>query len=229
MKKPPMNSEVLTPPLKWNRRKEARPSEIINAAMDVFVENGFAAANLDDIAKRAGIAKGTLYRYFDTKEDLFRAAARQAMTGNLDAMAVATQNEQGPLKALLPLLLARATGKMGDSRVPAFARMVISESRAFPDLARIWHDDVAERVLDLVSGFIARAQARGEVRAGDPRLFAFSIMGPMVAATLFRDIFGSFSPNVPDMNALAAQHAETVLNGLLVSAEKPTPDKGRPL
>ena len=71
---------------KRRRRKDARPAEIINAAMDVFVEHGFAGAKLTDVAKRAGVAKGTLYLYFETKEDLFRATAREALTANLEAV-----------------------------------------------------------------------------------------------------------------------------------------------
>jgi hypothetical protein len=84
------------------------------------------------------------------------------------------------------MLLSRAAEMMTGGRLPAIARMVIGESRKFPDLARIWHDDVAARVVHMVAGIIARAQARGEVAPGDPRLHAFSLMGPMVMAMLFR-------------------------------------------
>jgi AcrR family transcriptional regulator len=205
---------------KWNRRKDARPGEIIDAAMDVFVERGFAAAKLDDIARRAGIAKGTLYRYFETKEDIFRAVARHAIATNLQAIEAAGVSVNGSLTDLVALLLRRVADNTGDSRIPAIARMVIGESQTFPDLARIWHDDVAARVLDLVAGIVVRAQERGEVQPGDPRLFAFSIVGPMISALLYHQLFGSFSAQAPDLNALAAQHARTVLHGLLTPTGK---------
>lgn len=204
---------------KWNRRKEARPAEIIEAAMDVFVEHGFAAAKLDDVAKRAGIAKGTLYRYYDTKEDLFRAVVQHAVAANLQAIEEAAKAFQGSLSELVPILLMRAAERVGDSRVPALARLVIGESRVFPDLARIWHDNVVARLLTLLTGLIAQAQARGEARAGDPKAYAFSIVGPMVMALLFHEVFGSDSPHAPNLPALATQHAETVLRGITMPSD----------
>jgi AcrR family transcriptional regulator len=199
---------------KWTRRKEDRPAEIVDAAIDVFVEKGFAATTLTEVAKRAGVVKGTLYIYFNNKEDLFRAAARQAITSNLDAIEQTAANFNGSLSELVPMLLQRAAGRMGDSRIPAIVRMVLSESRAFPDLARIWHDEVVARVLGLLTKLVTDAQARGEIRAGDPKLFAISIIGPMVMGVLFREVFGVDSPFAPDLSALALQHSETVLRGL---------------
>ncbi|WP_458097981.1 TetR/AcrR family transcriptional regulator [Roseomonas sp. WA12] len=200
--------------LKRQRRKDARPGEIIDAAMDVFAEKGFAAAKLDEVASRAGVAKGTLYRYFETKDDLFRAVARRAIASNLEAMQVGAEAFEGSLAEFVPVLLARFASTLGDSRLPAIARMVISESRSFPDLARIWHDDVASKALALLSGIIARGQKRGEIREGDPQLHAFSIIGPMMMGMLFREIFGEAGGDLPDMSRLAELHAETVLRGL---------------
>jgi AcrR family transcriptional regulator len=202
---------------KWNRRKEARPAEIIEAAMDVFVEKGFAAARLDDVAKRAGIVKGTLYRYFDTKEDVFRAVARHAIATNLDAIEQAASAFGGSLAELVPALLIRMADHLSDSRVPAIVRMVVADSRTFPDLARIWHDEVVTKVLAFLTGLIAQAQARNEVRPGDPKLYAFSIIGPMVTALLFHEVFGEFSASPPKLSDLAAQHAQAVLRGMLVT------------
>jgi AefR-like transcriptional repressor, C-terminal domain len=96
---------------------------------------------------------------------------------------------------------------MKGGRVPAIARMVIGESRNFPDLARIWYDDVVASVIGILTAIIARAQARGEVAPGDPRLHAFSLMGPMVIAE---------GANPPDLQALADTHAGTALRGLLM-------------
>src|SRR5215467_3369579 len=166
---------------KWRRRKEARPGEIVEAALEVFAEKGFAAAKLDDIARRAGISKATLYLYFETKEEIFRAVAQAAIAALLGPLETPAEASDESFAEFAPRLLSRAAGIMKGGRVPAIARMVIGESRNFPDLARIWHDDVVTSVVGMVTGFIARAQGRGEVAPGDPRLHAFSLMGPMEA------------------------------------------------
>lgn len=204
---------------KWNRRKDARPAEIIEAALDIFAESGFAAAKLGDVAKRAGVVKGTLYRYFDTKEDLFRAVVQHAASINLKNIELISTGFRGTLRELVPLILSGAAGRMGDSRVPALARLVIGESRTFPDLATIWHDNVVAQMLRLMTGIIAEAQQRGEVRPGDPALYAFSVLGPMVAGALFQEMFGLSSPYAPDLQALAKQHGDTVVRGMLVSVD----------
>ena len=107
-------------------------------------------------------------------------------------------------------------------RVPAMARMVIAESQNSPDLARIWHENVVASVIGIVTRIIARAQARGEVVPGDPRLHAFSLMGPMVMAMLFRAVFDGLGANPPDLQALAEQHARTALRGLLMPMARET-------
>jgi AcrR family transcriptional regulator len=203
---------------KWRRRKEARPGEIVDAALEVFAEKGFAAAKLDDIARKAGISKATLYLYFDTKDEIFRAVAQSAVASLIEALERQVEGADAPFAEIAPRLLARAAAMMKGGRVPAIARMVIGESRNFPDLACIWHDDVVARVIGIVTGMIARAQARGEVAPGDPRLYAFSLMGPMVMAMLFREVFGGVDANSPDLKALADQHARTALRGLRAPA-----------
>lgn len=201
---------------KFRRRKTARPAEIVEAALDVFAERGFAAARLDDIARRAGVSKGALYLYFETKEDLFRAAVRTAVAPNIDAIKAVAEAFDGPFAQLVPMILARAAQILGASRLGSVVKMVVGESRNFPDLARIWHDDVVAVMLDLMTGLIARAQARGEVGPGNPRLHAFSLAGPMIMAVLYREVFGDAVTDAPDLNAMAKQHAETVLHGLLL-------------
>jgi AcrR family transcriptional regulator len=207
---------------KWRRRKTDRPGEIIAAALQVFAEHGFAGAKLDEVARRAGVSKGALYVYFETKEDLFRAVVRSAIAPNFEAMKAAADMFDGPFALLAPMLLARTAGVVQDSKLPAVIKMVIGESRNFPDLARIWHDDVVSPLIAMITGIVARAQLRGEVAPGDPRLHAMSLMGPMVMGLLFREVFGQVSTDLPDLQSLAAQHAQTALHGLLRT------DKGDP-
>lgn len=195
------------------RRKDDRPGELISAALVLFAERGFAATKLSDVAARAGVAKGTVYRYFDTKEDLFRAAVRDALSVNVQAFEKAVAATDAPLGALLPPLLARAATQASDSRLPAILRMVMADSRTVPDLAVIWRDEVVAKTLGLLAGLIAAAQKRGEVREGDPTLYAFSLVGPLVTGVLFREVFGLEDRLTPDLGKLVSQHVETVLQG----------------
>lgn len=201
-------------PKRRQRRKEARPAEIIEAAIEIFGERGFGAAKLEDVARRAGVAKGTLFVYFPTKQDLFRAVARTVLTSHLDRLQNAAANLDQPLCELVPMVLAQAA-RLGEGRLPGMIRLLVAEARSFPELARMWHDEVVSQVLGLLSAAIGRAQARGEIRPGDPYLHAFSVMGPMVSAMIFREVFGATEAALPDLRELAAQHAGTVLNGLL--------------
>src|SRR5271168_794258 len=103
-------------PPRWRRRKTARPDEIIGAALEEFADRGFAAARLEDIARRAGISKGSLYLYFETKEDIFRAVARAALARNLEAVRAPAEAFDAPFSKLAPAMLARAAEVIGGSR-----------------------------------------------------------------------------------------------------------------
>lgn len=207
---------------RWQRRKDARPAEIIEAALTVFARSGFAAAKLDDIAREAGVAKGSLYLYFETKEDLFRAVVRSVIAPGFEAIEGAAESFDGPFADLAPQILAAVARAMEGERLPAIVKMVIGESRNFPDLARIWHDDLLAKAIAALAGVIERAQARGEVRPGDPRLHAFSLLGPMLMGGLYRNVFAGITQAPPDLKALAVQHAETVLAGLLTKLPRRT-------
>ncbi len=203
------------PPRRRQRRKDARPSEIIEAAIELFGERGFGATRLEDVARRAGVAKGTVFVYFANKDELFRAVAQTVLTSHLERLRGVVADLDRPVAELVPQLLAQAS-LLGSTRLPAMMRLLISESRAFPDLARVWYDEVVSHVLGLLTAAVARSQERGEVRAGNPRLIAFSIMGPMLAGVLFREVFGNTGAALPDLPELAAEHAQTVLNGVLL-------------
>jgi len=202
-----------TAPRRRQRRKEARPSEIIDAALELFVEHGFGATRMDDVARRAGVAKGTLFVYFPTKQDLFRAAAQTVTAVNLDRLQQIAANLDRPINEVVPALLAHAAS-LADTRVPALIRMLISEARQFPDLAQVWHDEVVSEVLGLLSALVQKAQMRGELIAGDPQLLAFSIIGPMFSGIIFREVLRDTDARLPDLHRLAAQHAEIVMRGL---------------
>ena len=208
------------PQKRWKRRAEDRPREICAAALEVFAEKGFAAAKLDDIAARAGVSKGTLYLYFADKEDLFRAVVRETVAPNIEAVRAATQAADLPFDQIARMFLDRFAGLASRLPIGAVAKMVIGESRNFPELAKVWHDQVASQALALLAGLIEKAQERGEVRAGDPRLHAFSLVGPMLMGVLWRETLEPAGGAPLDLGSLARQHSETVLAGLLTESAK---------
>ena len=200
---------------RWQRRAEDRPREICAAALDVFAEKGFAAAKLDEIAKRAGVSKGTLYLYFKDKEQLFRAVVRDAVVPNVERLRAALIQTGLPFGDLVRMFLANFVEVANRVPVGAVAKMVISESRNFPELAKVWHDEVVSKALGTMTALIEMAQSRGEVRAGDARLHSFTLMGPMLMGIIYRETLEPIGGEPLDLAALARQHVETVLAGLL--------------
>ena len=205
---------------RWQWRAEDRPREICTAALDVFAQKGFAAARLDEIARRAGVSKGTLYLYFKDKEDLFRAVVRDTVAPNIEVIRASLAGAEMTFTDVIRQFLPRFAEITGRVPVGAVAKMVIGESRNFPELAKVWHDHVASRAIGMIAELIERAQARGEVRPGDPRLHAFTLMGPMVLGLLWRETLQPAGGAVLDLEALARQHAESVLGGLLTEQAK---------
>lgn len=200
---------------KWQRRSEDRPREIRAAALEVFAEKGFAAAKLDEIAKRAGISKGTLYLYFKDKEDLFRAVVRDSIAPNVEAILSGISLLEARFPDVVRMFLTGFAEREARLPVGAVAKIVIGESRNFPELARVWHDEVASKAITALAALVERAQQRGEVHEGDPRLYAFSLMGPMVLGALWRATLVPAGGAPLDLVELARQHAETVLHGLV--------------
>ena len=200
---------------RWQRRAEERPGEICAAALAVFAEKGFAAAKLDEIARRAGVSKGTLYLYFKDKEELFRAVVRDTVAPNIAPIRAMVEAADLPFAELVRMFFARFVEVTTRVPVGAVAKMVIGESRNFPELAKVWHDHVVGQAIGMIAGVIERAQAKGEVRPGDPRLHAFTLMGPMVLGVLWRETLQPVGGTPVDLTALAKQHSETVLAGLL--------------
>jgi AcrR family transcriptional regulator len=204
---------------KFRRRKADRPGEIVQAALQVFAEKGFAAAKLDDIARRAGVSKGALYLYFETKQDLFRAVVDQAIAPNLQVVFAMIAAHPGPFPDLLRAIAERMSALITTLPVGGVLKMVIGEAGNFPELARVWHDDLVAHALGALTKAIRAAQARGEVRAGDPRIFAIEIISPMLIGVIWREIFVPVGAEPFDVPGLARQHMETMIRALRPDGE----------
>ena len=199
---------------KWRRRKAERPAEIVVAAHTVFSEHGFARARLDDIAKLAGVSKGALYLYFETKQDLFRAVVEQAVEPRLSTI-------RAGVSADIPFDQAARLGVdvlvsaiEANPRIGGVVKLIIAESRNLPELAVIWHESVITPLLSLIADLIRRGQKSGDVRPGDPELFAMGVLGPLVLGLLWRETFEPVGAKPLPLRTLASQHLETVLKGM---------------
>jgi AcrR family transcriptional regulator len=199
---------------RWRRRKQARPEEILSAALESFAERGFAATRIEDVAARAGISKGTLYLYFDGKEELFKAVVRQALLPNLARIEALAASFEGPSASLLERLLATVAGVV-ESRVGAIPKLVIAEAGNFPDLARFYLDEVVHRGLGLIAGILRRGVARGEFRAIDVDHAVFCVIAPLLIAALWKSSLEPHDQTGPlDVQALVRAHLDLLLRGL---------------
>jgi AcrR family transcriptional regulator len=203
---------------RWRRRKEARPDEILAAALASFAERGFAATRLEDVAARAGISKGTLYLYFKGKEELFEAVVRATLVPNLERLEVLTASFEGSSARLLERLLLTIAGVV-DSRVGAIPKLVIAEAGNFPDLARFYLDEVVRRGLGLIGTILRRGIERGEFRPVDVDHTVFCVIAPMLIAALWKNSLEPHDDAPLDAQALARAHLELLLRGLEAHAQ----------
>src|SRR5262249_22039354 len=127
---------------KQRRAPSMRPGEILDAALALFVEKGFAGTRLDDVAERAGLSKAAIYLYFQDKTALFQALVRQAIAVNLGIVEGLLKAHRGPIAALMPAILEFMAGRIEDTPMAAVAKVVISESRAFPEIGRFYLKEV---------------------------------------------------------------------------------------
>ena len=190
-------SEAATEP-RWRRLPEERPKQILDAALAVFAERGLAAARLDDIAKLAGLSKGTIYLYFPNKEELFREVVRTSVVAYIARAEAVFEAERDPTQALL----AWMEGYWGWLRSPVFPamhRLVSSELTNFPDLAAFYATEVIERAQRLVRGMLERGMNAGVFRRMDPLVAARMLSALFVTHGLWyhqRQSFKSIE-NVP--------------------------------
>ncbi len=205
-----------SPSPRWRRQKETRPADIVRAALDVFSEKGFAGARMEEIAARAGVSKGAPYLYFPTKEDLFAAVVRDVVQPNIDPMLQMAAAHNGALEPLFRAITEHLGHTVETTPLGRVVKLVISESQTFPEIARIWHDNVLDKALGTVAALIERAQQRGEVRPGDPRNHALTIVSPLLVGVIFQETFVPVGAKPFDLSALIKQHLDTVLPGLLL-------------
>jgi AcrR family transcriptional regulator len=204
---------------RWERRKEARPAELAAAALDVFVEKGFACARLDDVAARAGVSKGTLYLYFENKEDLLKAVVRENIVERITRAADDLVRYEGATEPLLRELITRWWREFGSTSAGGLTKLMMAESGNFPEIARFYLDEVIEPWHRLLGAVLERGIRRREFRRVDVPTFVRVMSAPLAMLALWKHSFGPCSQQHIDPEHYIA----TLLDAFLVSLRAPAP------
>lgn len=198
---------------RWERRKDDRPAELIAAALDLFVERGFKATRLDDVAARAGVTKGTLYLYFDSKEDLFAAVIRDGVLPNLARAEQLLGAHQGSVADLIRKLMCFWWDHVGKTRLGGLPKLIFSEAANFPEAAKIFMT-VFARGQALFIQLIQRGIDTGEFRPCDPRYVARMMVAPLVFLTIWNRSMAAYESVPLDDARYLDTHVDLLLNGL---------------
>jgi len=186
----------------------ARRDAILDAALDEFSARGFAAARLDDVAKRAGVAKGTIYLYFADKESLFQELIRTKMVPVVGSLELAFGSEL-PLRAVVEQAIEIFVREVYGTRRREVIRLMISEGPRFPALAEFYYHEVLERLLKALRGLMRRAYERGELANDSLVRFPMLLGAPGIIAIVWNGLFDRFEPL--DVRGLMRAHFDNLL------------------
>jgi AcrR family transcriptional regulator len=176
-------------PRRYQRRKEDRPDEITAAAFEVFAEKGYAAARVEEVAKRAGVSKGLTYLYFKTKEDLFKAVVRSVVIKRVDALLEALDTTDLSSEEFMRGPLLEFMKRVPGSPIAIVIRLLIAEGQRHPDLVDFYFDNVVSRGLDAITRFIERGVRNGEFRRTAVNDLPHVVLAPMMLSIVWRIVF----------------------------------------
>jgi TetR/AcrR family transcriptional regulator len=203
---------------KRERRKEARPGELLAAALELFVEKGFAATRSEEVAARAGVSKGTLFLYFPTKEELFKAVVRENISGRFQELNQQFLQFEGSAADMLREGLRLWWERVGATQASGISKLIMSEARNFPDLADFCQHEVIQPCQELICGILQRGIDRGEFRPVDLRYAAANTIGAMVFLMMMKHSLGPCLPQDQrlDPQRFIEAHVDNLLQGLCV-------------
>ena len=210
---------VRRPQPRWQRRKLARPGEILTAALELFVERGFAATKLADVARRAGVTKGTVYLYFDSKEALFKALVRETIVPALASGEQLVAEHRGSAADLVGRLIRNWWACIGETRLSGIPKLMMAEAGNFPALARFFYDEVISRSHRLFATAIARGVEAGEFRPVNVKVAVRLAIAPVLHAANWQHSFALCTPEGFDVQQFLDHHIDIFLRGM---AKRPT-------
>lgn len=208
---------------RWQRRKEARPAEILDAALELFVERGYTATRLEQVARRAGVTKGTMYLYFESKETLFKAVVRAAVLPNLERAEQQMTEFRGSSRALLETLLRGWWGAMEGSRASGLPKLIMSEAANFPDLAGFFHEEVVERAHRITVEVLRRGIDAGEFRPLDLEYTARALRAPVLLGLIWKHSLMKSEREPMDMERYLNSAVELIIQGVIARPEGEMP------
>jgi AcrR family transcriptional regulator len=219
-------------PAPRQRRKQARPQELLAAALDLFVEKGYAATRTEEVAQHAGVSKGTLYLYYPSKEDLFKAVVRQNLSTLIAEGQEMVAQFEGSSADLLVELMNIWWERLGSTPAAGIHKIVFAEVRNFPDLAQFYADEVITPADRLFTSCVQRGVERGEFRSLPLHEVAQALMAPMIFLALSRHSFGCCPIQgavVVDPAQVLRTNLDLILRGLEVRvAPAPLPTRPAP-
>lgn len=208
-------------PPRWSRRKQARPAELTRAALELFVERGYAAARLDEVARRAGVSKGTLYLYFGGKEELFKACVREGMVPVLERGERMVEEHQGDVAGLIRDLITGWWELIGNTRYGGIVKLMFSECRNFPELGRFYHEEVITRGYRVIERAVRLGMDRGELRRLDMNYVTRLVIAPLVLMAIWRHSFEFCDNQRLDPDCYIQHHIALLLHGLATASARP--------
>ena len=213
---PPTRKSPLAAPVKHARRKEARPGELLEAALTLFVEKGFAATRVEEVAQLAGVSKGTLFLYFPSKDELFKAVVRENIANRLKDWNAEFESFKGSSSDLLRYCMNAWWQQLGSTKASGITKLMMSEARNFPELAAFYQREVIQPGHELIERVLQRGVINGEFRPMDMKYAVYLVLAPMLFLATWKHAWGSCceskSQLVPE-DYMALQ-VETILNGL---------------
>jgi TetR/AcrR family transcriptional regulator len=212
------------PTAKRERRKEARPAELLAAALDLFVEKGYAATRAEQVAQRAGVSKGTLFLYFPSKEELFKAVVRENITGRISEALEEVKAWDKSADELIHFIMQQWWSRYGDTKASGISKLMMSEASNFPELAAFYQQNVIAPGRNLIRQAIQFGQQRHEFREVDLDYAVFAVLAPiMFLITWKHSLGGCCMPNEAiDPERYLRSQADIVVQGLLNRAAHPT-------
>jgi len=202
-------------PLKHARRKDARPGELLEAALSLFVEKGFAGTRVDEVAKLAGVSKGTLFLYFSSKEELFKAVVRENISGLFPEWSAQFDSYEGSTANLLRSSMRTWWQRLGSTQASGITKLMMSEAHNFPELAAFYQHEVIQPGNALVRRVLQRGIDLGEFRPMDMKYGVYLVLAPMLFLCMWKHSLGTCAAGdelVPE-DYLTLQ-TEILLNGL---------------
>ncbi|WP_027457263.1 TetR/AcrR family transcriptional regulator [Dechloromonas agitata] len=200
------------------RRKEARPSELLAAALDLFVERGFAATRLEDVARRAGVSKGTLYLYYENKEALFKAVIQEGIVPVIAENEAIAAQHTGSSFDLMEILLANWWTKIGQTAFAGIPKLMVAEARNFPELGRYYVENVINRGRALVGSALRRGMASGEFREMDVETTIDVVIAPLLMLLIWRFSMSCCAGDDSDPQLYLQIHMNILRQGLRQNA-----------